>query len=979
MKFRTAQLHRPSTETSWLLERLEARTLMDGAPLPALTDLQDPTYTVVRVKTTLGDVDLELFDGAAPLTVSAFVSRIARGDIDLSFFHRLVPGQVLEGGAFKFQEGAGLFEVPAGGPVAPEMARSNVARTIAMERVDAGDGSATARFFFNLGDNSATFDNPATGFSVFGRIANDASWSVVQAIGALPTADLDVRLGGSEGSRFDNVPVVESGDQDDDGDHNGDDGDHNGDDGDHGDHHEHDDDGPSTQSLVDITDIEVVKAQGSSEFYTHSVSYPEGFSGSTVDEFVPMVNPNDQPALYQVILRFEQDPANPFSRRDSVVATGTIAPNSRGGIDVWHGMTDFPGTPDSPVTPGRPYAIEVRSTLGLAATLSHYDFGVATGESFSSAPSTNWVITDGVKGSGAFDFLVWYNPSGETAHIHLTFSPEGQATTPSLDVDVGAYRRGGLNISLLDILPEGRFATKIESSEPLVAAVSHYQPGEHGQGYTSIGASGTSQELGVVANAAFGSTIDQGTATLSFLNPASGPILGPAVDYAVFAFNADRLKIGGHSTVNGNVGFDSTKRMDVSGHSVITGRLDTIPGADVRVHGHSQVEGGTFTVDLQPAADAAASASSTLAAEAATQSLDDITDRTGTLDGNGGLNVIQVAHDIKLGDHRTLTLHGTAADVFVFNVYGKMSLGGDSTIVLDGVTASHVLFNLVGEHGKVKIGGHAAAVGTILAPWRSLKLGGHATLTGALIDGGRKMSISGHSTVDFAPFDLGGGGGDGPAVIDLTLHFEDHDLADVHLPAALTLAPGRSGTVRLDSSVFDVTPYLGQRFTVTYTSSHPVFAGMSQSDRFDGVSTGVAVQASMNSQFGEGFMDPARAGTEVFETVAVYNPFTASAHPGAQDAHITLTFRYTDGFVVSVDRTIGGGDTAFVDLNAMPEILAQGTDNHRYFYSTQVTSDVPVVAQLTHLDTNLGRPGNRAGDFSTLGTTFGDSPSLAGL
>lgn len=760
------------------LETLERRALLAMTPLPQLSDLQDPNDSVIRIETPLGAVYVELFDSASPTAVGAFADRIGRGDLDLSFFHRLVPGDVLAGGEFKFDPGAGLYHIPDGGPLAPEGAAPNAARTLALAATTGG--ASSAHFYFNLADHLA-LGEPTPITIVIGRVATDASWAVVQRIAGLHTADLDVRLTGSEGSTFDNVPVIggDGDDNDDDGSDGlrKDDGHENGDDGDHDDGD--DDDG----SLVGVTDIEVVKAGGNHPFYTHSLSYPEGFSGSTVDEFVPIGNPNDQEALYQVILRFEPDPAHPFARRDAVIAVRTIAPHSRDGITVWRGATDTPAnTPDSLIAVGRPYAIEVRSTVAVAATLSHYDFGLATGESFTGAPSTDWAVTGGVKESGCFDFLVWYNPTARDARVAITFTPEGQAPRDPVFVTVGAFRRGGLSVPQMDIVPTGHFAARIVADQPLVAAISHYQPGEAGQGFTSI-AAGDASDAGAVPLATFGAGPQGGTVTLSFLDP-------------------DDDELSRHVTI----------------------------------------------CHIPP--------------------------------GNPGN-----AHTITIG--------------------------------------------------RPALRAHLA-----------------------------------HGDDDHDDDDHAGGGGQ-TAVISLSLHFENPSIADVSLSAILTLQPGRSGSVRLDSPVLDIAQYRGQRFTVRFTSTAPVFSGMVQSDDFDGTSTAVGVSAATDSQFGEGFMDPARAGTEVFETVAVYNPSGSSA------AAVNLIFRYTDGAVVTVARTVTAGGTLFLDLHTLQEILDQGNLNHRYFYSIDVLSDVAVVTQLTHLDTNLGLAGHRAGGFSTLGapmSAFGPLP-----
>ena len=54
--------------------------------------------TVVRVHTVMGTFDVELFDKEAPLTVANFLAYVTRGDWDDSFFHRTLPGFVVQGG-----------------------------------------------------------------------------------------------------------------------------------------------------------------------------------------------------------------------------------------------------------------------------------------------------------------------------------------------------------------------------------------------------------------------------------------------------------------------------------------------------------------------------------------------------------------------------------------------------------------------------------------------------------------------------------------------------------------------------------------------------------------------------------------------------------------------------------------------------------------------------------------------------------------
>lgn len=133
--------------------------------------------TVVRFGTSLGTFDVRLFDGTAPLTVQNFLNYVNDGDYDDSFFHRLVPGFVLQGGGFAFYPDADgndtFHNVPTDDPIPNEFNISNTRGTIAMAKEPSGPDTATSQFFFNLADNSTNLDNQNGGFTVFGEVIDD--------------------------------------------------------------------------------------------------------------------------------------------------------------------------------------------------------------------------------------------------------------------------------------------------------------------------------------------------------------------------------------------------------------------------------------------------------------------------------------------------------------------------------------------------------------------------------------------------------------------------------------------------------------------------------------------------------------------------------------------------------------------------------------------------------------------------------------
>src|SRR5690606_15989045 len=234
--------------------------------------------------------------------------------------------------------------------------------------------------------------------------------------------------------------------------------------------------------------------------------YPEGFAGSTINEFLPLANPNDEAVSYQVIARFE------VGQRDMVIATGVMAAHARDGITI----SRFQNPELNLVPQGVPYALEVHATAPVSANLSHYDFGTATGETFTKEASTLWALADGVKGADKFDFLVWQNVTGEDADVTVTFYAE-DGTVSSMVMKTEAYRRNGLAIANTDIVPEGRFSVRLESTQPIVAALTHYSPAGEAYGFTTLGATGPGSTAGIAPMATFAGTIDEASAVLSFL------------------------------------------------------------------------------------------------------------------------------------------------------------------------------------------------------------------------------------------------------------------------------------------------------------------------------------------------------------------------------------------------------------------------------------------------------------------------------
>lgn len=509
--YKTRRMDKTLRSPVALLEALEQRAHLSLTNFPQISDLLNPSNSVVRLQTNFGDIDFELFDTAAPITVANFLKYVRDGDFDKMFFHRYAKDQsnnpfVLQGGyaRLKAPTTTGTFngvgpvnqaweQVPTDAPITNEFNQSNLIRTVAMARQGGVVNSATSQFFINL-KNNAFLDTVDQGFTVFGRVATDASWNVVQSIittvtqttgQASPFNELPTR------NMFDAMNVTE-------------------------------------EQLVTVRDAEIIKPQGVAAFYTYRVYYPEGFAGGTINEFLPLGNPGSTALRYQVIVRAETRDALPsppadFWYRDKVISTGTIQPNTRAGVT----MSQF-ANPAQNLVPkqGKPYAIEVWATGPINAMLSHYDFGSSTIEAFTRTTAVKWTLPDIQKGTSISDFVVWDNTADVPVTVTLTFFKTDGSTPIVITRTTEAFRRGGISIKDTTELVAGSFGLQITSDQPIVAALTHYKTtGADKGGATQLAIAGNGGSRGVLplaGNGAMGSGVGD---TISVLNPGNTPAI----------------------------------------------------------------------------------------------------------------------------------------------------------------------------------------------------------------------------------------------------------------------------------------------------------------------------------------------------------------------------------------------------------------------------------------------------------------------
>jgi peptidyl-prolyl cis-trans isomerase A (cyclophilin A) len=140
---------------------------------------------VVVLETSLGDIEVELDAGKAPVTVENFLGCVDAGFYDGTIFHRVIPDFMIQGGGFD----SAMSQKPTRGPIKNEADNGlkNARGTLAMARLPDKD-SATAQFFINLKDNEfLDHGSRDFGYAVFGRVTKGID--VVDKIAGVKTAN----------------------------------------------------------------------------------------------------------------------------------------------------------------------------------------------------------------------------------------------------------------------------------------------------------------------------------------------------------------------------------------------------------------------------------------------------------------------------------------------------------------------------------------------------------------------------------------------------------------------------------------------------------------------------------------------------------------------------------------------------------------------------------------------------------------------
>jgi peptidyl-prolyl cis-trans isomerase B (cyclophilin B) len=158
-----------------------------GSFLAGLAIAQTPAAaTKVLMKTSKGDITIELNAAKAPGTVKNFLSYVKDKYFDGTIFHRVIANFMIQGGGMTAEMSEKLSKPSIKNEAGNGL--KNARGTIAMARTPEVD-SATCQFFINLKDNSSLDHKGDTpdgfGYCVFGKVV--AGMDVVDAIAKVKT------------------------------------------------------------------------------------------------------------------------------------------------------------------------------------------------------------------------------------------------------------------------------------------------------------------------------------------------------------------------------------------------------------------------------------------------------------------------------------------------------------------------------------------------------------------------------------------------------------------------------------------------------------------------------------------------------------------------------------------------------------------------------------------------------------------------
>lgn len=174
-----------------------AAGIVTGALLVATGIAQAADNPQVSIKTTLGEIVVELDQEKAPISTANFLAYVKSGFYKDTIFHRVINGFMVQGGGY-------TADLKPKMPLRPTIKSeeknglSNLAYTISMARHDSPD-SGQSQWFINVVDNIG-LDYPNAkghGYAVFGKVIQGK-----ETVDKIKVLLVDDKPG------FQNIPVI---------------------------------------------------------------------------------------------------------------------------------------------------------------------------------------------------------------------------------------------------------------------------------------------------------------------------------------------------------------------------------------------------------------------------------------------------------------------------------------------------------------------------------------------------------------------------------------------------------------------------------------------------------------------------------------------------------------------------------------------------------------------------------------------------
>jgi cyclophilin family peptidyl-prolyl cis-trans isomerase len=140
----------------------------------------------VDMRTSAGNIRLELYPAKAPKSVENFLQYVKEGHYNGTIFHRVIPGFMIQGGGMSADMSEKKTRAPI--PLESKNGLKNDTGTLAMARTS-DPNSATAQFFINVKNNDF-LNYPGQdghGYTVFGKVIE--GMDVVNKIVGVPTGN----------------------------------------------------------------------------------------------------------------------------------------------------------------------------------------------------------------------------------------------------------------------------------------------------------------------------------------------------------------------------------------------------------------------------------------------------------------------------------------------------------------------------------------------------------------------------------------------------------------------------------------------------------------------------------------------------------------------------------------------------------------------------------------------------------------------